>query len=682
MSSPIPNTLRLSSRDLRVHSGDDDEELEDDFAMARSGSPSIVVQTSAAEFDFRAQRESHLFESEIRNKRINPLTMSLSGSLADSEVMFNENEFDESPETHQVCDLLKEASNLRDKYLYVPKNATKAFAFEPMGKCPPPPKSDFVLREFDGIFMVYESEDAFHQKKPINKIFTLKKFVRDFHRLMFIVSDGAVKSFCYKRLKLLKLKFEKYILFNSAKETAAQKIVPHRDFYNIHKVDGHVHHSSCMNHKHLLKFIKMKLKTCPDDVVIFRDGKELTLKGVFESLNLTAYDLSVDTLDCHAHNDTFHRFDKFNLKYNPFGQSRLREIFLKTDNFIKGKYLAELTREVFDQLDETKYQCAEYRLSIYGRDRQEWTNLSTWVENNNLYSPNVRWMIQIPRLYALFRTNPALHVGSFRDVLSAIFQPLFEVTLDPESNPVLFRFLCNVVAFDTVDDESTLEPQFDLNCPEPAEWTAESNPPYSYYLFYLYVNLYNLNNLREQRGLNTFAFRPHAGEAGDVSHLASSFLTAHGINHGITLKKAPALQYLYYLHQIGLAMSPLSNNSLFLSYNKNPFFSYFKMGLNVALSTDDPLQFHYSREALIEEYSVAKAVWKLSSTDMSEIARNSVLQSSFEHSVKASWLGPNYYLASVKSNDINKTNVPDLRLCYRFDTLKRELKFILGHIST
>jgi hypothetical protein len=36
-------------------------------------------------------------------------------------------------------------------------------------------------------------------------------------------------------------------------------------------------------------------------------------------------------------------FDKFNLKYNPLGESRLREIFLKTDNLIKGKYLADLT---------------------------------------------------------------------------------------------------------------------------------------------------------------------------------------------------------------------------------------------------------------------------------------------------------------------------------------------------
>jgi AMP deaminase len=32
------------------------------------------------------------------------------------------------------------------------------------------------------------------------------------------------------------------------------------------------------------------------------------------------------------------------------------------------------------------------------------------------------------------------------------------------------------------------------------------------------------------------------------------------------------------------------------------------LGLNVSLSTDDPLQFHFTREALIEEYSVAAQV--------------------------------------------------------------------------
>lgn len=48
------------------------------------------------------------------------------------------------------------------------------------------------------------------------------------------------------------------------------------------------------------------------------------------------YDLNVDLLDVHVDKNTFHRFDKFNLKYNPCGQSRLREIFLKQDNLIQG----------------------------------------------------------------------------------------------------------------------------------------------------------------------------------------------------------------------------------------------------------------------------------------------------------------------------------------------------------
>jgi AMP deaminase len=105
---------------------------------------------------------------------------------------------------------------------------------------------------------------------------------------------------------------------------------------------------------------------------------------VFDSLKLTAYDLSIDTLDMHAHQE-FHRFDRFNDRYNPTGSSRLREIFLKTDNLLKGKYLAELTQgrwtgypytqetplttllELIADLEQSKYQVSEWRLSIYGR---------------------------------------------------------------------------------------------------------------------------------------------------------------------------------------------------------------------------------------------------------------------------------------------------------------------------
>ncbi len=57
-------------------------------------------------------------------------------------------------------------------------------------------------------------------------------------------------------------------------------------------------------------------------------------------------------------------------------------------------------------------------------------------------------------------------------------------------------------------------------------------------------------------------------------------MTAHSISHGILLRKVPALQYLFYLKQIGLAMSPLSNNALFLTYERNPFKDFFRTGLN------------------------------------------------------------------------------------------------------
>ncbi|CAH1440616.1 unnamed protein product [Lactuca virosa] len=57
----------------------------------------------------------------------------------------------------------------------------------------------------------------------------------------------------------------------------------------------------CMNQKHLLRFIKSKLKKEPDEVVIFHDGTYLTLKEFFESLDLTGYDLNVDLLDVKIH---------------------------------------------------------------------------------------------------------------------------------------------------------------------------------------------------------------------------------------------------------------------------------------------------------------------------------------------------------------------------------------------
>lgn len=59
-------------------------------------------------------------------------------------------------------------------------------------------------------------------------------------------------------------------------------------------------------------------------------------------------------------------------------------------------------------------------------------------------------------------------------------------------------------------------------------------------------------------------------------------------------------------------------------------------------------------------------------TDMCELARNSCLQSGFEMEVKRHWLGPNWFLPGVEGNEIHKSNVPDLRVEYRQQTLLEE----------
>ncbi|TFK95642.1 AMP deaminase [Pterulicium gracile] len=533
---------------------------------------------------------------------------------------------------------------------------------------------NFAIDE-KGVYQVYEGDTT--GNTPLYPIPDIREFYVDVDYVLRVISDGPTKSFASRRLRYLDSKYTMHTLLHEFQELAEMKSVPHRDFYNIRKVDTHVHHSASMNQKHLLRFIKSKMKRSPDDVVIFRDGKYLTLAQVFESLKLSAYDLSIDTLDMHAHVDSWHRFDKFNLKYNPIGESRLREIFLKTDNFIEGKYLAELTQEVMVDLEQSKYQNCEWRISIYGRSRDEWDKLAKWIVKNKLYSHNVRWLIQIPRLYAVYKASGS--VDNFEDIVTNIFAPLFEVTKDPSSHPELHVLLQRVIGFDTVDDESKAETRIYKKYPFPSQWNNKENPPYSYWIYYVYANMAGLNQWRRVRGFNTFVFRPHCGEAGDTDHptrLTATFLASHSISHGILLRKAPALQYLFYLKQIGIAISPLSNNALFLAYERNPLPEFFRVGLNISLSTDDPLQFHFTKEPLLEEYSVAAHIYKLPQSSLAELARNSVIQSGFEMEIKRHWLGHQWYLPGAQGNDINKTNVPNTRLQYRHETLMEELDMI------
>ncbi|CAH8613149.1 unnamed protein product [Dicrocoelium dendriticum] len=548
---------------------------------------------------------------------------------------------------------------------------------------------------------------------------SLSSYLVDYELIRAFVADGPLKSFCYRRLSYLGSKFSLHSLLNEARESLEQKQVPHRDFYNIRKVDTHLHAASCMNQKHLLRFIKKMIRTKADVAVCLdqQTGQPMTLQELIDRIGITPYDLSIDSMDVHAisvndfplafdgcdfvnvtdrsmakviisqkvtdpdpnDRNTFHRFDKFNAKYNPIGQSQLREVFLKTDNYTGGTFFAHVLKEVFSDLEESKYQNAEPRLSIYGRSIHEWDNLAKWAINCKVYSNNVRWLIQIPRLYDVYHAKGSM--SCFQDMITNVFQPLFEVTADPNSHPELHAFLQYVTGFDSVDDESKSDKVvFNQLTPTPENYCLNENPPYSYYIFYLFANLSQLNHFRSYRGLNTFNLRPHCGEAGNLNHLITCFLLAESINHGLLLRKTPVLQYLYYLSQIGIAMSPLSNNSLFLDYHRNPLNNYLSRGLNVSLSTDDPLQFHFTKEPLIEEYSIATQVWKLTSTDMCELARNSVLMSGFPHSIKCYWLGPDYLQEGTLGNDITRTNVPNIRIAYRYETLTQELRLLLRPI--
>lgn len=148
-----------------------------------------------------------------------------------------------------------------------------------------------------GVYQMFDNDGT---QEPAIQVPTIREFYMDLDNILTVSSDGPSKSFAFRRLQYLEGKFNLYVLLNEYQETADSKKVPHRDFYNVRKVDTHVHHSACMNQKHLLRFIKSKMKKYPNEVVLLRDGKHLTLAEVFASINLTAYDLSIDTLDMHV----------------------------------------------------------------------------------------------------------------------------------------------------------------------------------------------------------------------------------------------------------------------------------------------------------------------------------------------------------------------------------------------
>mmetsp|Transcript_21557 Transcript_21557/g.33338 ORF Transcript_21557/g.33338 Transcript_21557/m.33338 type:complete len:714 (-) Transcript_21557:845-2986(-) len=578
-----------------------------------------------------------------------------------------------TPEHETAAKYIEEARALRKKYFM--GDGVKCQLSKENGKSN---KYEYVFSS-TGVCEIYDASD-FRRTNNLITVPSLESFVKDYQRLVEISSSGAMRSFSFQRLQLLDSAFKMHTTINGSAEDEAQSGLLGTDFYRTMKVDNHIHLAAAASAKQFVNFVRDKLEN-EGDTVVMEDGQ--TLKEVFSAAGLDSEHLTIDAFNVLADYSVYQRFDNFNSKYSPFRMAQMRKIFLKTDNHIEGRYFAELTKIVLARHEQGKGHSsgAEMRLSIYGMERKEWLQLAKWVLRDwktgdfpgNMLSSHNRWLVQVPRLWRVYHKKGKGTV-SFQDMLENLFGPLFEATLFPDKHPEVAELLKHIVGFDSVDDEGSLEAP--LSCCLPSVWKREDNPAYCWQLYYLWANIEVLNKLRQTKGLNTFAFRPHAGETGDSMHLAATYMLCRSINHGINLDKQVSLQYLYYLDQVGLSVSPLSNNFLFRKIKSNPFPKLFKRGMNVALSTDDPLLFHMSDDALLEEFSVARASFDLSMTDISEIARNSVLQSGFEDHLKAEWLGENYK-KGVTHCDENKTHVPLIRAKFRAEHLALEHSMVL-----
>lgn len=578
-------------------------------------------------------------------------------------------------ESEVACAHIQEARHLRHKY-YGGKGTTTG--------------ADHLLSDMtnDGQNVSFRIGDdgvaeLYHVSQPEQCLISvpdISQFGRDYHRLVEISTEGAMRSFCFSRLQLLGTSFKMHNTLNNTIEMEEQGNLLGNDFYRTMKVDNHIHAAAAPSAKQFVQFVGDKLER-EGNTCVHENGK--TLSHVFKEAGLDQDHLTIDAFNVLADYSVYQRFDNFNSKYSPFRLADMRRIFLKTTNNMGGRYFAELLKVVLNRHENSKGHNAacEMRLSIYGMERHEWYDLARWMlrewEHTDfpgpVLSPANRWLIQVPRLWRIYSTKPVppdQAQRTFKEMIENLFVPMFEATVYPEKHPEVAECLKHIVGIDSVDDEGALE---DGTCvgKRPHEWTSSKNPSYWWQLYFMWANIEVLNILRKARGLNTFALRPHAGETGDPMHLATTYILCQSINHGIALDAQVSLQYLYYLDQVGMSVSPLSNNFLFRKIAENPFPKFFRRGLNVTLSTDDPLLFHLSDDALLEEYSVARATFGLSMTDMMEIARNSVLQSGFDEDFKRKWLGKNYK-KGLTFCDEHITHVPLIRAKFRAELLAME----------
>lgn len=334
----------------------------------------------------------------------------------------------------------------------------------------------------DGVVELFAATDN-DRSINLTTLPNINEFSDNYMRLVEMVSDGAMRSFCFQRLQLLSSAFRMHATMNGSVEAQEQSNLLGTDFYRTLKIDNHIHAAAApryanlisllqtgttfsispLSAKQFVNFVSDKLENEPDTVVT-EDGK--TLKEIFENAGLEKDHLTIDAFDVLADYSIYQRFDNFNAKYSPFRMADMRRIFLKTSNSMGGRYFAEMMKLVLNRHEEAKghMSAAEMRLSIYGMDRNEWKDLASWMTHDwggefpgPVISSHNRWLIQIPRLWRIFRSKPGKDDRSYLEMLENIFIPLFEATLYPDQHPEIAEALKHIVGFDSVDDEGSAE---------------------------------------------------------------------------------------------------------------------------------------------------------------------------------------------------------------------------------
>lgn len=314
----------------------------------------------------------------------------------------------------------------------------------------------------EGVVELFLSSD--HEKvQNLVTVPNMDEFNTDYHHLVEMVQDGAMRSFCFQRLQILSSAFRMHTTMNGAVEATEQSNLLGTDFYRTLKIDNHIHAAAAPSAKQFVSFVTNKLDKEPN-VVVSKDGK--TLSQVFKEAGLDKDHLTIDAFNVLADYSVYQRFDNFNAKYSPFRMADMRRIFLKTSNHMGGRYFAELMKLVLSRHETGKghVSAAEMRLSIYGMERHEWHDLAEWMLNDwggefpgPVISTNNRWLIQIPRLWRIFRTKPGKNARTFLEMLENIFTPMFEATLYPNQHPKVAEVLKHIVGIDSVDDEGSSE---------------------------------------------------------------------------------------------------------------------------------------------------------------------------------------------------------------------------------